>query len=231
MENNYIKFNKLFSEFQKKSRTVDNYNDYEAFKDMKIILGDYVEIYDKRAYKYYDLTVSKVKKMLSSFDVYMTRDLLSFFIKKLVLNGNTDKAKEMIKYLNEVEIKCSWSDLIKGKNKRKNILKLIHRCSAYNLWTLIISITIIILFSILIFSPAHFECMELLEIQKKQIVSSTFFNDLFNLMLYIFDTDYKMGIKPLNGLGVLLIISLKSLFIVIIFNYLVRELMDKLKIS
>lgn len=231
MKNNYITFNKLFSEFQKKCRTVENYKDFEAFKDMKLILANYVDLYDKRAYKYYDLTPHKVKKMLSSFNFHMKKDLLSFFIKKLVLNGSSDKAKEMIPYLNLVEIQCSWFDLIKGKNKRKNIFKLIHKCSAYNLWTLTISIIIILLISILIFSPAPFEFMQVLEVQKKTIVSSVFLNDLCNLMLYVFDTDYKMNIKPLNGFGVLLLISLKTLFIVIIANYLVRELINKLKIS
>jgi hypothetical protein len=231
MDNSYVTFNKLFSEFQKKCRTVENYEDFEAFKDMKIILGNYVELYDKRAYRYYDLTVDKIKKMLSFFDSYKQKDLLSYFIKKLVLSGNTEKAKEIIKYLNAVEIKCSYNDLLIGKNKRKSFINIIHKGSAYNLWTLTFSIILILLTSMLILSPAPFEFMEILEIQKKSIVGSTFLNNLSNLLLYLFGIDYKMEIKPINGFGVLLVIALKLLFILIIANYLIKELLDKLKIS
>ena len=231
MDNNYINFNKLFNEFQKKSRTMDGYQDFEAFKDMKIIINKYVQLYDNRGYKYYDLSVIKIRKMLSGFDLGQKKDLLSFFIKKLVLSGNTEKAKEMVKYLNEIEIKNSWNRLKCGKEKMKNLTTLLHKCSGFNLWTLVSSIFIIMLFSALIFFDAPFECMEVLRVEKKQIVSQIFFNNLFNVLLYIFDTDYKMQVEPLNGLGVLLMILLKALFIVVMGNYLVKELLDKLKIS
>ncbi|MFD2727469.1 hypothetical protein [Hyunsoonleella rubra] len=231
MAEDYILFNKLFNDFQKKSRTVNNYYDFEAFSDMKIILSKYVELYDKRAYNYYNLDVSKVRKMLSGFNNHMKKDLLSFFIKKLVLNGNTEKAREIIKFSNQVEINCSLADLKNGKNRIKNILNIIHKSSAYNYWTLIISLVLTIFFSLLIFSTAPYQFMEVIEVKKQLITTNKFLNNLCNLVLYIFDNDYKMEVKPISFCGVVLIISLKILFVLIIGNYLVRELLDKFKIS
>jgi hypothetical protein len=226
-----ILFQQLFTRFQSDIRKNPNYINFDAFKDLKIIFELYSETFHLKGFNYNNLNKSNIEKLLEGFNSFQKKELVHYLIKSLSKNGIDEKAKELFSLLSKLEIICSWTEIKQNKNSLKNSLKLMHNLTVYNNYTLLISPLVYILFTIIIYSKAPFKWMEVLEVKKIEISDIPFWNHFSNILFYIFDFDGKMTIIPLNLCGLCLMVFLKSFLIIIVINFFLKELFNRIKLS
>lgn len=226
-----VLFQKNFSLYQKNLRKYPNYIKYDAFKDLKLILELYSEIFHLRGYNYSKFTHEELKKLVHIYSISEKRELIGHLVKALVKNGNDEEAKYVIMLLNKIEIFYYWESIKNLKNIFSNSLKLLHKIISYNLAVLLLFIILYLLFSTLIFCNAKIDFMAVIEVEKINISHFNWLNNLGNLLTYIFDLDDKMQVKPLNFAGVFILSFQKSFLILVIGNYLVKEIFNKIKLQ
>ncbi|GAA3557673.1 hypothetical protein [Snuella lapsa] len=230
IKDKYLQFNKLFNSYQRNLRTNQSYIKYEAFRDMKFIFELYSQIYQFRGYDYYDIPLSKFQALTSEFDCRREKELYEYLVRSLIREGNETKSKEFTVYVNKLEIKCLWLEIITFKCFFVNLIKLFLKVSSYNILALILTgITYISILS-LIFSAAPFSWMSVLDVEYIKITTNTWLNQFFNVLSFVFDLDAKPTIKAKNILGVLLLTIEKSIFFVVIINFILKEIMNKIKL-
>lgn len=226
-----ILFQQLFTRFQSNIRKNPKFISFDAFKDLKIIFELYSDTFHLKGFNYNDLKKSDIEKLLEGFNSFQKKELVQYLIKSLAKNGIDEKAKELFSLLSKLEIICSWTEIRQNKNIFKNSLKLLHNLTVYNNYTLLVSPLAYLLLTIIIYSKAPFEWMEVIEVKKIEICDTPFWNHFSNILLYIFDFDGKMTIMPLNLKGVCLMVFLKSFLIIIVINFFLKELFNRIKLS
>ena len=224
-------FNRLFTKYQSSLRKDPNYIKFEAFKDMKIIFELYAKIYSFRSYSYNEVSIEIFSKLTSSFDCHRKKELYEYLAIKLIQEGNDEKIDEIQKYIRGLEISCLWDDIKNGKSITCNLLNLLLKLSAYNLWTLLLTCVIYVLLASVIYSPAPYPWMQALELKLTTFNGNNFFNRILNTLAHIFNLDNKMKVTPTNWRGVILLVVGKSFFILVIINYVVKKIMNKIKFS
>lgn len=128
-------------------------------------------------------------------------------------------------------MECCFYSIKKGERIPYNFVKLIYKVTSFNVQTLLLSILMYLIICYLIFQPAYFKCFEFIEIKNTSICRTSFLNSIGNILMYLFDLDNKMDVKPYNFCGVVLLILLKIFFALIIVNVLVKEFLNKIKLS
>ncbi|AWM13265.1 hypothetical protein DI487_04895 [Flavobacterium sediminis] len=226
-----IVFEQHFYLYQKNVRRFENYIKYDAFKDLKLIFEIYSEIFHLRGYNYNKLTPDKMEKLLTPFSISEQRELLNHLIKSLSKNGNDDEAKEMMCILNDVELKYYWEKIKNGQDFFTSLFKLFLKGISYNLYILLLMIIIYLFFSTLIFCDAKFEIFAIIEVKKISFTECVWSNNFANLISYLFELDEKMEVKPLNFWGVILLAFQKAFLFLVIGNYLIMEMFNKIKLQ
>lgn len=224
-------FQQQFSAYQKNLRKYPNYLKYDAFKDLKLIFELYSEIFHLKGYNYNKLSTENLKKLIEPFSINEKKELIGHLVKSLVKNGNEDEAQYVMKLLNKLEISFYWNSILNCKDVLKSFLKLLHKVVSFNLWVLIIFVAFYLLISTLIFCDAKIDFMAVIEVKKIQISNIECINNLGNLFTYIFELDDRMEVLPLNFAGVVLLTFQKSFLFLVIGNYLVKEIFNKIKLQ
>lgn len=231
IESKDILFQQLFTKFQSDLKKNPNYIKFDAFKDLKIIFDLYSETYHLKGYNYNDLKKEDIVKLIKNFDNFQKRELVQYLIKSLAKNGIEKKAKELFCLLTQLEINCCFTEIKQNKSLFRNVILLLHNLSIYNSYTLMVSPILYILLTTLIYSEAPYDWMKIIEVNKLRICDNEIMNNISNVLLYIFDFDSKMNITPLNFAGVIMLVLLKSFLILIIINFFLKELFNRIKLS
>jgi len=226
-----ILFQQLFTKYQTNLRKEPNYIKFDAFKDLKLIFELYSEIFHLRGFNYSKLSNEKLVKIINPYSISERRELISHLIKSLVKNGNEEEAKNVIELLNKIEICYYWENLKKINSPIINSLKLVLKIISYNIVVLLFFVAFYLFLSTIIFCESLFDCFAILEVKKIEICEINWLNNFGNLLAYIFDLDQKMEVFPLNFFGVLLLAFQKSFLILILGNYLVKEILNKIKLQ
>lgn len=231
IESKDIQFQQLFTQFQSNLRKNPNYIKHDAFKDLKIIFKLYSETSHLKGFNYNHLKVSDIEKLLIEFNDFQKKELINYLIKSLAKEGLEEKAKEILTLLARLEIKCAWEELLNKKNIHINFLKLLYYLTSYNTLTLLLTpIVYVLLLSIICLdAPCHW--MEIIHFNKKHITNEHFTNHFLNVLLYVFDLDYKVEVNSLNSRGVFLMIALKSFTIIVVLNFLIKEFFNRIKLK
>lgn len=226
-----VLFQKLFTAYQSNLRKDSNYIKFDAFKDLKLIFELYSEIFHLRGFNYSKLSNEKLIKLITPFSIPERKELISHLIKVLVKNSNEEEAKNVLQLLNKIEITYYWE---KVKNNDKlviNFLKLFLKIVSHNIIVLLFFIFLYLFLSTIIFCESIFDFLAVIEVKKIKICECNWLNNFGNLLTYIFDLDEKMEVVPLNFFGVLLLVFQKSFLILILGNYLVKEIFNKIKLQ
>lgn len=231
IEEKNMLFNRLFTKYQSSLRKDPNYIKFEAFKDMKIIFELYAKIYSFRSYSYNEVSIETFSKLTSSFDCHRNKELYEYLAIKLIQEGNDEKIDEIQKHIRGLEISCLCDNIKNRKSITYNLLNLLLKLSAYNLWTLLLTCVMYVLLASVIYSPAPYPWMQALELKFTTFNGNNFFNSILNTLAHIFNLDNKMKVTPTNWRGVILLVVGKSFFILVIINYVVKKIMNKIKFS
>lgn len=231
LENKHKLFFKLHAEYQHKIDNVDSYLNFEAFRDMKLIFELYSQTFYLNGYTQNDIKIEQFKLLTNKFSCFQKKDLYEFYAKRMSKEGNQEKSTEINKYLKELRLQCNWENFKRKKTSLRNIVILAQNFFSYNLFTLLASLVILFFLFNLIFSQAFFSCFELILVKRVELDANITINGLLNTIGYLFDFDEKMIVSALNWKGVILIIFIKSIYIVLIVNYIVSEIINRSKFS
>lgn len=231
VEKKEILFQQLFTKYQTNIRKEPKYIKYDSFKDLKLIFELYSEIFHLRGFNYSKLSNERLEKIIFPYSNSERRELISHLIKALVKNGNEEEAKNVIELLNKIEIAYYWENVRKINKPITNFFKLVLKIVSYNILVLLFFVFLYFFFSTIIFCDSIHNDLAVLEVKKIDICKINWLNNLGNLLTYIFDLDYKMEVKPLNFYGVLVLTFQKSFLILILGNYLVKEIFNKIKLQ
>ncbi|MFC4740100.1 hypothetical protein ACFO3U_08840 [Flavobacterium ponti] len=231
IEKKEVLFQKLFTKYQYNIRKVPNYINFDAFKDLKLIFELYSEIFHLRGFNYNKLSNIKLEKIINPYSASEKKELISHLVKALVKNGNEEEAKSVMELLNKIEIKYYWENIKLKNNLLINSVKLLLKIISYNILVLLLFLTLYLFISTLFFCESKFECLAILDVKKVNITEINWLNNFGNLLTYIFDLDSKMEVIPLNFYGVLLLVFQKSFLILILGNYIVKEIFNKIKLK
>lgn len=226
--NNNILFHNKFADFQANKR-IDGYVNYEGYSDLKEIYSLYAKVLHLKSKNYNLLSIENINTITEGFSINQKIELNEYLIKCLISEVHLDESKKMSFELKKLKIKRSSEKIKALESPVKEFFKLILLCSSYNILSLIISLIIVLLFSTLIYSSAPLDWMALINVEFKEITTIKPINYFLNVLLYILDFEYKMVVEPINILGVLLMIFLKSIFYLVIVNFIIVEIQKKLK--
>lgn len=219
-------FNKseiLFLIIQIKNDNVDLVNYKRSlYVDIKKFVTFYIKSTDKKDYGYDKIEIKKLIKAIDTAKNEKERYELCLYTSRLInLNGHEIELNNFKKYKDEyktLSLKCEKSFA--------NRLRLISHLSSYNLKTIVIILLSIFACSYLIFLPAKLEIFQIFELNYKNYSNNFYFNHLLNLVSLAFGLEADKIIIPLNWFGVILLAILKSIYILVLLNYLYQKIIN-----
>ncbi|HTA63767.1 MAG TPA: hypothetical protein VK835_14990 [Bacteroidia bacterium] len=204
-----------------------SYNEkYSVYTDIKKCFLYYIKASEEQEHDYSEISLKFIENKIKAFPLKEKISLLSFFMRNLKKNGHDEIASNCKELIHAEKIRLCWQE--KGLT---NVIKFISIWSTQTMWHLVITILVFFLFTTIALLPAPLICMEWIEVKKESFSSNYFINHLANTISLLFDFDEGVKVKGNNIGGVILIMFSKVIFISIIINYFVKEIIEKIKIK
>lgn len=224
---NYEKLNIGFNIVQLKIDSNDNSIKKDLFLEIRNLIKYSVGSIDESYHGYYSLTdehSNKILEKISCLSLQEQISLIKFFNRTLKLSGYYEEADKLEKQIAWRELKLLTKPL-----KVKNINQAILRFSTLNVLTLCLSLFFIYIIYTVILLPAPFKWMTLFQVEYKSYSENFILNHFANTILEFCQIESDFKVFPNSVLGVCAIVFIKILLLVLIFNYFLSELKQKLK--
>lgn len=203
---------------------------YEIYSDLKKAIKYYFNVIEEKQFGYdvfrFDLILKRIKYTPLSQQI----ELLSYLKRLLIINEYHEILNACDKEINKAKLsflKESFS--IKKTKTYKNIIKIILLWSSLSIYNLLISLFVFFAISYLFFLPAPFGFMEVIKIHYEQYSNIFILNHAMNILSMFFNLDEKMKVIGTNFVGLSVVIFGKICFVVLIINYIVKEILNQLK--
>lgn len=225
-EKGYQKAEILFAIIQIKSENRDFENVCNSiYVDSKNFISIYINSVDSRSFGYDFIELNKIIKIIE-FNINTVEKiaLCNYSCRLLLTRGFEDENSTLKNKLNSYKT----TSILEQGFKLKTIRKLTSHLTSYSIKALMFTIFILFIITLLIFSPAPIEQMELFIIEYEDYSSDYLVNHILNFLAESVDVNEKFTIKPINELGILILVILKIVYILIILNYIYRKTIDLL---
>lgn len=203
-----------------------NYNGSDSiYLDFKKLIKYYIQSSDIKEIGYDNIDISMIDQKLNKLNAEEKYLILKMFRRELRKNSFSDKGQDCEKFIDNARLKY-----YKENFNLENGIKYLALLSASNIYWLLLTIIMLIILISVIFLPAPLEIMGVIDVSNVYFSKYKFFNNISNILSLLFDLDYKMEVKAINPLGVILLGLLKLLFVSIIINYLWKRVVKYFKI-
>jgi len=198
------------------------------YQDSKQFISLYIRTTEKRDLGYDIINSNKIVECILSNNKYDEQYRLALFAFRILKsNGFEDESKELKRIINETKTK-----LIRYKPNQTSVvryLRLALHLSTYNIWTISLVIAVLFLITNIIFLPAPFENWGIYKITYNNYSSIFLFNHFLNLLSFIFGVNPVFKTETSSVLGVLVLVLMKSFYLVFIINYLYELIIDLIR--
>lgn len=110
-----------------------------------------------------------------------------------------------------------------------DLFRLTRVCCMQNIYSLLISLFIFFFLIVIVLLPAPKDSMQLFTIETTPFCNNFLANHIFNVINYIFDISIdSTKITPINGWGVIFLMFSKILFYLIIIDFLIKNLLQRI---
>lgn len=193
------------------------------YLDAKNFINIYIKSIDNRDLGYDIIDVDKIKKSIRFCENTSEQYQLSLLAYRLLkAKGYEDESKKMKAFVNEKKTRLLYSKPYKlGK-----YFNLILQLSTYNLFSIIITIVFLIIFSFIIFLPAPYDDWEIFKITYHNYSSNFLLNHFVNITSNLFAVDNDFKVETNSIIGIITLISIKFFYILFIVNYLYKKVID-----
>jgi hypothetical protein len=196
----------------------------ELFLDVKRFLKDYTLSLEEVKHGYDGLDFDTIFIYFNMFDEPEQLSLAKYFIRILYINGFEKELKKVEDFKRSLEIRYYWSN-----KPLSNFLKLLYLLTTYNIWTIMLTMAIIIVLSSILILPSPDWMIPIFNTKTLHLSSSIYFNNLFNFIGNILGVNEAFKIEPLGLLGMIILIFGKLFIIVFVINILIKEFTNRFK--
>jgi hypothetical protein len=226
------KFNKINSicEIKKACPELKNFK-RSIYQDIKFYLISYVKSAENKKFGYDELRLELAFELIKSFSPKERISLAKYFQKILKQHYLEDELKKCSLFVNQCEFHHSKVQLKERKEIFSNILILLSSGITYNNITIGLILLIIPIAKILILLPAPFKSWIFYKVEYDNISSVFFINHILNCIGDFFGITKNFKIQYLNWFSFLTAIFGKVFLILVIINFLIKELIRRLSIK
>lgn len=224
-EVNEVKRSNLFYsilELKKLNPVYRNHNQ-SSYQDAKGFITCFIGSTVYRDLGYDVINVDKIFKVLESQFNINEQYLLANYTYRILANNDYEKESSELKK----RVNCLKTAILKSeKYKFGKYVKLFLHKSTYSIWTILLALIIVFVFSIMLYLPAPFESWKLFEVTYDGYSNNFIANHLLNVLGSPLDMNTDFNIRPVGGIGLIILMLIKSFYIVFIVNFLYSKLND-----
>ncbi|NDW11829.1 hypothetical protein D0T50_02870 [Bacteroides sp. 214] len=211
----------------KHSHTTLRNHKNSIYVDIKNFIECYIRSIEKRDFGYDVLNINKIITAINNTPNNKEQLSLLMHAYKILKNNHFEVEAESVITL----IRNTKLQILKSEKSYKKHFKILFHLISYNLIAVFLVLLLILLVSYIIFLPAPLDSLVSLEFKYDNYNENFYINHLLNIICYFFDMSDSVQIKPINSNGVLLILIMKSFYIVCIANYLYQIILERLKLN
>ncbi len=212
--------NKLYNLILLKG-SVDDKN--EIYKLSKVFIDNYIEVIKSSDYGYDSFNFEKIEKILNQLDYKSQVSILQFIISNMTKELPEYDKEWFICKRHSVQIQDILQDF-----KLRNIFKLISLFSGLNTLTLFATLVFVFFITFIILLPSPLDFCEIFEIKYDNYSQNFTANHFLNILTLFADLDNDFKITPLNWVAIIMMVTSKVLFIVLIVNFVYVKITDKI---
>lgn len=193
--------------------------------DLKKFFVSYLKSYEASQFGYDYISTKKILAILSNFDDDDIKyQFYNFGYRKFLTSGLDDESRIFQKEIKKIRIRrnLAWSP--------DKIIGLFFDLSSYNLYSLVLSLLFFASIYVIILVPTDNHLLHCFEIEYQDFSSNAVTNHILNCLTSLFAIKPAMEVKVLNIFGIGLLILGKVIFYVIVVNFVLRRLIDKLNV-
>lgn len=199
---------------------------HNFYKDVKKIIDYYIELIKTSDFGYDSINYKKLDKVLQCLSSEEQISFLKYSISIISRELPEHDIDWFLSKLNKAEI----NNIIR---KRSIIMypKILFLFAGTEVLNLIIVFIVFILITYIILLPAPYSSWEIFNLHYVNYSSNFFINHLLNILSLFgnIDTDFKIVSR--NGLGLVVLIFAKIVFVLLIVNFIYKKLSEKITIK
>lgn len=216
IQNNIIQINILSD---------DKYNSQYLYRDLKSLFRLYILAVEERSYGYDSIERAKIKEYLELLPINQRVSLIRFFGRLLKNHGFEDEVKWIAVEADKAELINLASNF-----KLKSTFKLLYLAITYNYVTLISSLLFCISVEYLLLLPAPGWSNVIFEVSYDNYNAIPNLNRLLNIFAGLFGVNEDFKVLGINWVGVVMIVTGKIVYILLLLNILVKQLLSRINI-
>ncbi|MES2588847.1 MAG: hypothetical protein V4622_07700 [Bacteroidota bacterium] len=195
------------------------------YLDLKQISKYHLLSIDHKNFNYDKLNFDFIKRNLIELHLAEKIDFLEFLNDLLKKSDLKDKFCDFKFDLFKAKVSNYWH-----KCSFVNIIKIFLLSINYNIYTLLIFLLLFVCSLSVIFLPAPDFSIVLFEIESDTFHQNSFLNNMYNVSLWLSGLNDDLKIKPLNCIGLTILIIIRIIFIGVLIDVIFNELKNKLKL-
>lgn len=219
------KSNLLFNIIQIKSenRQFEKINN-SLYIDIKCFIECYINSLNNEDYGYDVVDLKKIEIAIKSEKSKSAKYELSEFCIRCLKSNNHESLVDKFKIKN---LKFKFFSTLE-KPGIINFFKSILILTSFNLLSLFITVSFLVSLTILLLHEAYIPCFELYQIKYDAFSTNLMINKLLNVIAKPFGIAENFKLIPQNEYAVLLLIFLKSLYLIFIGNFIIERFKEYL---
>lgn len=224
--NNVTRLSILNDIIELKHHFPEKSHETNVYQDFKIFITHYIQIINLERFGYDEFNFDHIKKKIDYLPLSERIKIISFLKKNLKHEGFIVESDLVEKY----HRKTNLQSLLKNASI-KSIWKIFFHASSYNLFSLLLTLLGLILISSIALLKSPFNWMAIFEVKVDHYSNFGIVNNALNILSYISGFEGQFVAKPINSGGVIVLIVTKLLYLIIIVNFIIKEIQKKLNID
>ena len=197
---------------------------FEIYSDLKRAIKLYFTVIENKRFGYDTFKFDKIVEKIKYTPIAHQIELLYYLKRLLIFNEYEELIIVCDKEINRTKISSLLEELSVIKFRSyQNLFRILFLWSSLSISNLLISMFIFFVLTYIVFLPAPFRFMEVMEISYENYSKNFLVNHGMNILSMLFKLDLKMQIVKANSIGLLVIIVGKVFYIILIINYIVKE--------
>lgn len=194
------------------------------YVDLKLFISTYIESVDRKDYGYDVLNIEKIISSIESITEADEKISLYLFSYKLLKEKQFENdAESLIKHIRKSKLQLFWTN--------KEYWNCFFFCLSYSLIAILLFLLFIFLICYLVLLPATEERFMIFNFCTENFCDIFYFNHLLNLLCAFLSISSDIKIEPLNWWGVILLLTVKSFYVICVVNYFYRIILERLNLS
>lgn len=195
----------------------------EIYKLSKSFIIHYIALIKESDFGYDTFNYDKIEKILGCIDYKSQISLLQFIISNMTKELPEYDKEWFVLKKNRIQIKDILQDF-----KLSKTLELTSLFAGLNIYTLIVTLSLVFLITSIILLPSPNSFFEIFEIKYDTYSTCFILNHFLNILTLFADFDNEFKITPLNWFATIIMVAGKVMFIILIVNFVFTKITDKI---